>query len=61
MRVFGQMLSASALVVGETYTMEHHEGLGKKVPGCQHGLDAYSFVFRCSWALVLSNPEADGS
>ena len=46
MKVFGQMLSASALVVGETYTMEHHKGLGKKVPGCQHDLDAYSFVFR---------------
>ena len=61
MRVFGQMLSAGALVVGEACTMEHHKGLGKKVPGCQHGLDAYSFVFHCPWALVLSNPEADDS
>ena len=55
------MLSASALVVGEAYTMEHHKGLDKKVLGCQNGLNAYSFVFRCSWALVLTNPEADDS
>ena len=61
MKVFGQMLSAGALVVVEACTMEHHKGLGKKVLGCQCDLDAYSFVFRCPWALVLSNLGVDDS
>ena len=61
MKVFGQMLSAGALVVVEACTKEHHKGLGKKVLGFQCGLDAYSFVFRCPWALVLSNLGVDDS